>query len=184
MRKAARALLAVPVGFDEPIEMLLACHRRIERQLETLQRLAARLAQHGVDAEASAAAQAILQYFRKAAFDHHDDEERDLLPLLDARIQGSEDRARFHALREALVSDHRILESAWGRLRKPLEGIAEGLTRTLPLAEVREFQAGYARHIAQEESALVALADRWLDAKDRETLGRSMAARRAPPQPR
>ena len=49
-------LFDTPAGFDDPLEMLLGCHRRIERQLETLKRLRAHVAAKGVDAEASIAA--------------------------------------------------------------------------------------------------------------------------------
>ena len=32
-RKASRALPDPPAGFDDPLEMLFGCHRRIEKQL-------------------------------------------------------------------------------------------------------------------------------------------------------
>ena len=170
-------------GFDDPLEMLLGCHRRIEKELETLERLRAHLAARGVDAEASAAAQAVLRYFGKAAADHHDDEERDVFPLLERRIADREEAVRFRALRGRLDADHRDLEATWTRLRKPLAGIAEGLTRSLPEAEVRAFASAYASHIRAEEPALQAAFERWLDARDRQAIGRSMAARRNLPFP-
>ena len=40
-----------------------------------------------------------------------------------------------------------MLESAWARLRKPLEAIAEGFTRPLQAADVQAFVDAYARHI-------------------------------------
>lgn len=183
MRKAARELFEAQVGFDDPLEILLACHRRIEKQLETLKRLRVHVEAHGVDAEASIAAQAVLHYFRKAAANHHDDEELDLFPLLEARITDPGDTSRFKILRETLAKEHRVLESAWMRLRKPLEGIAEGLTRALPAGEVHDFVSAYARHIQVEEEILQELFDRWLDGTDRAALGRSMGARRTRPQP-
>ncbi len=179
MKTNARAsLFETTVGFDDPLEMLLACHRRIEKQLETLKRLRAHVDSRGVDAEASSAAQAVLRYFLKSAAHHREDEEKDLFPLLEQRITDSQERARFDALRDALERDHREIEAHWTRLRKPLEGIAEGLTRALPASEVHAFIAAYARHIHAEESAIQELFERWLDASDRESLGRSMSARR------
>ena len=176
-RTARTALFHTPGGFDEPLEVLLGCHRRIERQLETLKRLRGHLESHGVDAEASAAAQALIGYFHKAAVDHHDDEEKDLLPLLEKRIRDEGEQARFRAFRTQLESDRRELEGAWARLRKPLEGIGEGFMRTLPAAEVQTFIAAYARHIVAE-SALKEFFDRWLEDEDCERLGRAMASRR------
>jgi hemerythrin-like domain-containing protein len=179
MGRAERPLLfETPAGFDEPLEMLLGCHRRIEKQLATLRRLRVHLSQRGVDAEASQAAQSILDYFVRAAPNHHHDEEVDLFPLLEARITDPGEAARFHAFRDSLLKDHRELEAAWARLRRPLEGIADGLTRQLAEADVQAFASGYARHIVTEEAALEEFFHRWLDEEDRVRLGRAMAARR------
>ena len=178
MNGNARPSLFDTAGFDDPLEMLLACHRRIEKQLETLKRLRAHVAKRGVDAEASTAAQAVLRYFLKAAPNHHDDEEKDLFPLLAQRITGHGERVRFETFRAQAEAAHRELEAMWSRLRKPLEGISEGLTRTLPAADVQAFAAAYARHIVVEESALEEFFNRWLDERDRIALGQSMSARR------
>ncbi|HET9576927.1 MAG TPA: hemerythrin domain-containing protein [Usitatibacter sp.] len=185
MRRLERtSLFDTPAGFDEPLEMLLGCHRRIEKQLETLKRLRAHIEAHGVDAEASIAAQNILKYFRQAAPNHLEDEERDVLPMLERRIGDDAEADRFRAFRESLESEHRLLESTWSRLRKPLEGISEGLTRTLQADDVKAFVDAYQRHISAEEATLKDLVDRWLDEGDRRMLGRAMAARRGAQAPR
>jgi hemerythrin-like domain-containing protein len=180
----ARKWFDTPAGFDDPFEMLLACHDRIGKQLETLKRLRAHVDEKGVDAEASAAAQSVLRYFREAAVNHHEDEELDLFPLLEERIDDSAELARFRALRDALATDHRRFEAAWARLRKPLEAIGEGLARTLPADDLRDFIDGYTHHILAEETTLKEFFDRWLDAGDRRRLALSRAARRTPSQPR
>ena len=179
MRRLERDhLFDAPAGFDDPLEMLLGCHRRIEKQLETLKRLRVYVAARGVDAEASTAAQAVLRYFHIAAVDHHADEEKDLFPLLEARIDDPGEQERFRALRETLESDHRSLEERWARLRKPLEAIADGMTRSLPAIDVQGFVEAYAHHIVSEETTLKEFFDRWLHDDDRRALGHSMAARR------
>jgi hemerythrin-like domain-containing protein len=182
-RNARPSLFDATVGFDDPLEMLLACHRRIERQLQTLERLQVHLEVNGVDAEASTAAQAILRYFTRSAESHHEDEEKDLFPLLDERIPAGEEKARFHALRERLEAEHRQVGELWTRLRKTLEAVGDGMPRTLQAAEVRAFVDAYTRHIAAEESTLQDLFDRWIDEGDRRALGRSMSARRASASP-
>ncbi|HSN21557.1 MAG TPA: hemerythrin domain-containing protein [Usitatibacter sp.] len=181
-RKALRPLLNPPAGFDDPLEMLFGCHRRIEKQLETLKRLRAHLQSKGIDAEASTAAEAVLRYFRKAVVDHHEDEEQDVFPLLEERIDDAGEKARFRELRARLEGEHRKLEEAWARVRKPLEGIAEGLMRTLAEADVNALAEAYQGHIGIEEQTLRELF-RFLDARDMEALGRSMAARRSVPYP-
>ena len=182
-RRNERDLFETPAGFDEPLEMLQGCHRRIERQLDTLKRLRVHLAERGVDPEASAAAQAVLRYFALAAANHHEDEEKDLFPLLESRIADAGEAAHFRAFRESLEQDHRALESAWARLKKPLEAISDGLSRPLSETEVHAFVSAYAHHILTEERSLLEFCNRWLSDEDRETLGRAMAARRrvAPP---
>jgi hemerythrin-like domain-containing protein len=178
MKRNARPSLFDLVAFDDPLEMLLACHRKIEKQLETLKRLRVHLATHGVDPEASAAAQALLRYFDKAATNHNDDEEQDLFPLLEQRITDAGEFARFRDFRAEIERDHREIEAKWARMRRPLEGIAEGLTRGLLADDVLGFVGAYARHIRVEETALVEFFNRWLDDDDRRALGQSMSARR------
>jgi hemerythrin-like domain-containing protein len=178
-RNARPSLFDTMAGFDDPLEMLLACHRRIEHHLQVLERLQLHLAERGVDAEASGAAQSVLRYFTSAAEAHNEDEEKDLFPLLEERIPAGADTARFHALRERLEAEHSRVHGLWARLRKPLEGIAEGLMRTLPGSDVNEYIDAYRKHIAEEEDVLGPLFVKWLDEADRGALGRSMRERRS-----
>jgi hemerythrin-like domain-containing protein len=183
MERAERPLLFdTPAGFDDPLEMLLGCHRRIERQLETLRRLREHLDRNGVDADASGAARAVLDYFGRAAIHHHQDEEADLLPMLEARIGEAGEASRFKEFRAALERDHRALEDAWARLRKPLEGIAEGLNRSLAARDVNAFALAYLDHIRFEEATIKALFERWLGEADRRALGLAVSARRSAPR--
>ena len=183
MERAARrqehpALFDTPAGFDDPLGMLLGCHRRIEKKLATLTSLAAHLAAKGIDAQASVAAQAVLRYFNVAAAHHHADEEEDLFPMLGRRIGDAPERERFAQLDASLRKEHREMEDLWARLRRPLEGIAEGLMRTLPQADVQAFVALYRRHIKAEEAVLQAAVARWLTEHDLKLLGHAMAERR------
>ena len=181
-RKTERfAHFDTPAGYDDPIGMLLGCHRRIEKKLATLKALSAHVAKNGVDAEASVAAQAVLRYFSAAAVYHHEDEEVDLMPILQRRVSDATDRARLGALDARIREDHREVEQVWSRLRRPLESIADGLMRTLPDTDVQSFAALYRRHIEAEEGLIVPLAQRWLNAQDLAILGRAMAARRGAP---
>jgi hypothetical protein len=70
------------------------------------------------------------------------------------------------------------MQACWSKLRKTLEGIADGLPKSLPAKDVEEFRALYARHIPAEEAEIPELAVRYLSSDDVETLGRAMAARR------
>jgi hypothetical protein len=109
---------APSVGFEVPLEMLAACHLRVQSQCETLQRLLPHLRAQGADLSAQEAAQAVMRYFDTAARHHHDDEERDLFPALLAAIPGSE-AAPVRALTTSLCADHRAGGILAGAARGP-----------------------------------------------------------------
>src|SRR5436190_20786382 len=177
-RKIERSLhFSAPAGYDDPVGMLQGCHRRIEKKLATLNALRTHLAAKGIDAEASVAAQAVLRYFDTAAAYHHQDEEIDLMPILEKRVSDASDLARLQALEACVHEDHLEIERVWARVRKPLEGIADGLMRTIPETDVQALIALYRRHLEAEETVLVPLARRWMTPHDLPTLGRAMATR-------
>jgi hemerythrin-like domain-containing protein len=159
--------------FDDPLEMLRACHGRIQSQCATLNKLLAHLPQHGCDTQAQQAARAILRYFDTAGRHHHDDEEKDLFPLL---LATSSDEG--HALVARLLEEHKLMDAAWQQLRANLTGVADGTSTALDAAVTEHFIAVYDRHIALENSQLLPLAAKLLTAAQLESLGKSMAARR------
>ena len=132
-RNARPSLFDTTVGFDDPLEMLLACHRRIEKQLE----LSACAPSEHAWMPKSAAAQSVLRYFLKAAATTTKTRKR-TFPLLEKRITTR--GGALPALREKLERDHCEIGS-WARLRKPLVGIAEGLTRSLLAAATCRFSS-------------------------------------------
>jgi hemerythrin-like domain-containing protein len=164
-------------GFDEPLELLRGCHDRIGRRCALLLRLADHVAQRGADADAANAAAALLRYFSDSGVKHHEDEERDLFPVLIAAAPAS-DRAAVEALTDALMADHRAMASAWADVEPRLAALAEAREAALPRALAERFDALYGAHIAREEEDLLPLARRLLDAAALERLGEAMAARR------
>ena len=163
-------------GFDEPLEMLQACHERIQEQLATLERLGPHLEKHGCDAEARAAAQRVLRYFDTSGVFHHQDEDEDLFPLLAAKAAAAARRDVSTALDE-LREEHRTMDAQWKRLRERLQAVAGGEPR-LAAEEVASFAWLYRRHMDREATAVLPFARSVLSADERATLGRRMAARR------
>lgn len=159
--------------FDDPLEMLRACHGRIQAQCATLLKLLAHLPVHGCDTQAQQAAHAILRYFDTAGRHHHDDEEKDLFPLL---LATSSDET--HALVACLLNEHKVMDAAWQRLRSYLTELANGKSAAFDAGAAEHFIGVYDHHIALENSQLLPLANKLLTATQLETLGRSMAARR------
>jgi len=167
----------LPPGFDEPVDALLGFHRRIERQLAALGRLPGHMDARGMDAESSALAGSALEFFTESMALHHADEE-DLLPLIDHRLAAGGARERLRELRARVDTEHREMDRAWKSLRRPLEGIAEGVARQLPCDLMQYFRFLHASHIALEESSFHLEAARALLPADRAALGRGMVARR------
>jgi hemerythrin-like domain-containing protein len=164
---------ATAPGFDDPLGMLSACHRRIERQLATLDRLQRHLPEHDCDTDARAAARGILRYFDTAAPNHHADEEASVFPRLLATLPGRADR-----LLADLARDHHTLAANWRRLRPLLAGIAAGTRANLSAKQVADVRAAYTAHIAREESEMIPLAAQALGPTALAEIGREMAARR------
>lgn len=169
---------APAAGFEAPFEMLDACHRRVERLLGLLGRLAAHLADHGADAQAQQAAVDVMRYFDLAAPHHHEDEERHLLPRLRDAGHG--------ALADRIAADHAAMSTAWQALRERLAAVAEGHRPADGLAGWRGFTALYEAHLAVEDGQAYPLARALVDAAGLAAMADEMAQRRgvrAPPGP-
>jgi hemerythrin-like domain-containing protein len=167
-------LSAAPApGFDDPLGMLHACHRRIERHLGTLVRLQRYLSEHGCDDDARLAARNLLRYFDSAAPNHHADEEASVFPRL-AQLETAE----IAELLEALAHDHAAINIGWRKLRPLIVAIAAGQRANLPPKFVADTTAAYEAHIEKEERDLLPLAERVFDHETVAAIGREMAARR------
>ena len=165
------------VGFEVPLEMLAACHGRVQHQCETLQRLLAHLKDHGADRPAQEAARAVMRYFDTAACHHHEDEEQDLFPALLESMAGS-DAVCLRELTAALCNDHRTLEGRWGGLRQRLSQVADGNAASLDDDDVAGFVHLYEQHIAREEAELLPMAARLLNDAELDRIGMAMRIRR------
>jgi hemerythrin-like domain-containing protein len=171
----ANTLHAGPTaGFDQPFELLQACHDRMVHNLGLMERLAAHLVTHGADAQARDAAGALLRYFDTAAPLHHDDEERHVLPRL---------REAGHAAMAArLRGEHQVMEQAWAALRPDLLAVQAGtlLRDALPAARARwsAYAALYRRHLAAEERLAFPVARAGLAPQAARAMGEDMARRR------
>jgi hemerythrin-like domain-containing protein len=172
-----RSLLgAVAPGFDRPLDVLEACHDRITRQCDTLEKLLTHLPPHGSDEQARQAARAVMTYFDTAAVHHHDDEERNLFPLLEqAGAPGACD------LVETLTLEHDELALLWRQLRPDLQQVEQGMAVILDEGLVRRFIALYRGHLEFENTRVLPLARQVLGRSEIERLGRAMAARRGVP---
>ena len=164
-------------GFDQPIAVLKHCHDKIRKQLTTLQNLLAYLPQQGNTIAAQQAAKAVLQYFNKAAHLHHDDEEQDLMPMLQATASGA-DADLLATLVPEILADHQRMDQAWSTLRPQLDAIAAGYSTELSVDGVNAYVDAYHAHMSKEEGQLAPMAKRLFSAQQMEQLGTAMQRRR------
>lgn len=173
------SLLPHAPSLEEPLDILDACHGRIEAQLRTLERLLEHLPQHGADQQARQAAHNVLRYFTLAGPNHHEDEEINLFPTLLTRAP-AEEAERVQLLVSELLADHSQMAAALEVVRGQLAQIENGSGSTLEKTAVHRLVELYRKHIDKETRELLPLSRRLLQPSDIETLSRAMIARRSP----
>lgn len=164
-------------GFDQPIAVLKHCHDRIRKQIKTMQNLLKYLPEHGGTAEAQQAATAVLQYFEKAAPNHHADEEEDIFPMLQACAK-DDDAILLHSLIPKILSEHIQMAAAWQALAPQLKALAAGNGAALSREDVVLFAEIYAEHMEKEETVIAPMAKRLFSDAQMAQLGESMQKRR------
>jgi hemerythrin-like domain-containing protein len=176
----SRAQMAAPVeagsSFEQPFEMLEACHERVHRMLNLLHRLREHLILHGADEQARQAARDVMRYFDLAAPEHHRDEELHVFPALIASGDGP-----VRAVVAQLRDDHLQMESRWKAVRLVLAGLADGVLTHLTCtddAQLDEFAGLYAGHIETEENIAYPAARPLLAGEPLQAMARDMMARR------
>ena len=177
MSQLPTSLIDSAPGFDQPIAVLKHCHERIRKQLRTLQKLQPHLIEHGADAEAQQAAQAVLKYFDRAAHWHHADEEDNLIPMLQATARDA-DAALLAALVPEILADHQRMDADWLIIKSQLDSIVNGSDATLPAPVVARFCDAYAAHMDKEEAHVAPMAKRLFSAAQMAELGEAMQRRR------
>lgn len=165
-------------GFDDPIGMLIDCHRRIERFLHVLCMVENRAWNRDLTDEEAEAVQSALQYFRVGGLRHTADEEESLFPRLRAEsITGNIEEIR------GLKDDHRhandlhatvdAFYTAW---------IAAGHLNSEDKQRLRsateQLKHLYEEHIQIEEKTVFPRATEMLDSQTIAAIGREFQARR------
>jgi hemerythrin-like domain-containing protein len=164
------------VGFEQPFEMLHACHDRVQRMLTLLQRLRGYLHERASDDVARQAARDVMRYFDQAAPLHHQDEELHVFPPLLA--QGGPEVV---ALVRQLQRDHVCMAADWAAARVPLQALAAGEIHAFTAEQEAlfdRFAGRYADHIRHEECRAYPAAQRLLGAEALAPIGQEMARRR------
>ena len=171
-------------GFDEPFEMLSACHERVERMLRLIIRLQEHLQTKGMNDQVRQAARDVMRYFDMAAPLHHEDEERHVFPPLMCSAD-----AAVKALVLRLIQDHRQMEVAWQGARSVLLALAEyGDTPFVELTvwqkvALNDFARLYRQHLDDEDRLIYPVAREKLSPEATAAMSQDMMARRGVKSP-
>lgn len=164
-------------GFDDPIGMLVDCHRRVEDFLGILCVVAERARNRELTDDEKGAVQSALRYFKIGGQRHTADEEESLFP----RLRGKPNPA-IDAI-AGLQSDHRRAN----RLHDSIENLylawisggklATEETERL-LSQTGELKELYSTHILMEESVVFPYAAKVLDSEVISRIGAEFKMRR------
>ena len=127
-------------------------------------------------------AQAALDLFDKAVFEHHAEEERELFPAVLRSAKPGEEQVKVQAMESSLTAQHRALERAWQELESNMKLVAKGKPAKLDAAVVQQLAESYKEHAAFEEQEFLPLAQQILgrDSAHMAALGLSLHARHMP----
>lgn len=157
--------------WEEPIDMLYACHGRVKDFCRQLSILPDYLEKNGLNQAVKNDVQQILNYFNQAAPLHHDDEEKDFFPALAQQVPQAQ------ADIDELEKQHVHLHRNWDRLSAQLQQLLAGHIQQLDRQLIADFIAGYDVHIALEEP-LFELGRQHLAQEELQAMGKIMAERR------
>lgn len=158
------------VTFDDPIEMLYACHGKVRNFCNQVQMLPGYIDANGRNDAVLQAVRQISQYFNTAAPLHHQDEEEDLFPLLLRHFPHTRSSI------EALQRQHESLHANWAAVAHEFAELLADPAYHLQNDVLQRFCAGYDTHLALEEPLFET--GRNLPAQALAEAGKNMAARR------
>ena len=167
--------------FQQPLELLSDCHRRVESFLRDLILVAEQARGGELNPQQRAALETALRYFREAAPKHTADEEESLFPRMRELGEGATREALVKI--QALEADHEVAKVGHDAIehlgQKWLESGRLSDEETLRLlGHLRELHYIYERHIAVEDNEIFPLAAQVLDPETLNDIGREMAKRR------
>ncbi|QLB21363.1 hypothetical protein A6B43_07430 [Vespertiliibacter pulmonis] len=158
-------------SWNEPIEMLYACHSKVKKFCRQLQLLPDYLEKQGVNQAVKNDVEQILNYFNLSAPLHHDDEEKDFFPTLIKKFPKAVDAVKV------LEQQHTELHHNWDLLEEQLLALLTGKRTNVDRELIKRFVEGYNLHISIEEP-LFELGREYLSESDLKAIGKIMENRR------
>jgi hemerythrin-like domain-containing protein len=151
-------------GFDDPLGLLRACHRKMLAHCDLLEGL--------LSEPDPATARQVQRYFSTSAVTHHRDEEQDLFPRLNRQSMKLAD------LVHRLKQEHAELDRLWARIATGLHQLQQSRDDPAFVEAVQAYCTLTREHIRRENTEFLPLAASSLSHAALGEIGESMAARR------
>ena len=158
--------------FSDPLGLLRACHERVLKHCDTLENLAAHLADKGLDQDAKEAAAQVHKYFSVAGKHHHQDEEQDIFPRL------ARQSLKLADLVHRLKQEHQAIDTLWAPLAPLLARPATIQDHDAFSALAQQFADAYRAHVRLENEDLLNMAQHIFSSDELKRIGEKMAERR------
>ena len=158
--------------------MLIACHERVQRMLDLLDRARMHALTKGCDANLNSAFTDVMRYFDLAAPQHHLDEELHVFPIVLAKGNQSQKE-----IVRVLIQDHETMAHLWQRVRSVLAEVIQ-TPRDFPVFNhqddylLDDFRNAYARHISNEELSIYPSSIQFMTQHDLASMAEEMKVRR------
>ena len=158
--------------FNDPLGLLKACHKNILHFCDQLEEVAQKIESGPIGFEIAGSAGKVYRYFKTAGKHHHEDEEKQIFPILNRTSLKLADRVN------QARKEHQNQDALWATIAPQLANPISIKDSAAFAATAREFIESQRAHIKFEEEELFEIAQHLIGQADLEKIGRKMAERR------
>jgi len=165
-------------SFDQPLELLLSCHKKILHYSSALNKIVTALQSEGWQDNYATSVEQVRHYFNVAVPEHHLDEEVHLFPTiiaLDPELKKS-DSLEIVTLINNMIKEHVESDALWEKLDSLLAERSQDFSTLEKLA--RQFEADMHEHARIENEMIFPYAKKHISNSDFKKMGQEIARRR------
>lgn len=165
-------------SFDQPLELLLSCHKKIQHYSSALYKIVTTVQQEGWLENYINSVDQVRHYFNVAVPEHHLDEEVHLFPTiiaLDPEFK-KPDSLEIVTLINNMIKEHVESDALWEKLDSMLAERSQDFSNLEQLA--RQFEADMHEHARIENEMIFPYAEKYISKSDFKKMGQEIARRR------
>ena len=164
-------------AFEQPLELLLSCHKKITHFSAALYKIVLAVQQEGWNDNYALSADQIRRYFNIAGVEHHLDEEQHLFPaILALPDKNPGKKTEISTLIQRMIAEHGETDAQWHLLDTMLAQRSEDFITLEKLS--RQFKAEMHEHARIENKIIFPYATQHISAAEFKTMGLAIAHRR------